>query len=91
MKLYVCYGTFPVGFKRHPCRDAHEALLAAGHKPEVVKTYGFGAFPEFMNPGRKPVRKLTGKDWVPALELDDGNGIAGTAEIIAWAKANPKV
>jgi len=42
MKLYVCWGTFqtprPGG---HPCGNAHKALVAAGHDPEVVRTYGF--------------------------------------------------
>jgi len=42
MKLYVCWGTFqtprPGG---HPCANAHKALVAAGHDPEVVRTYGF--------------------------------------------------
>ena len=89
MKLYVCWGVFGTGPHTHPCQAADKALRAAGHDPEVVKTYGFGAFPKFMNPGRKPVRELTGQEWVPALELDDGTAIAGSKDIIAWAKANP--
>ena len=51
MKLYVCYGTFrsprPGG---HPCRNAHEALLAAGHEPELVKSYGLAILPDAFNP-----------------------------------------
>ena len=38
MKLFVCYGT--LGGERHPCAKAHRALIAAGHQPEVVRTYG---------------------------------------------------
>jgi hypothetical protein len=89
MKLYVCYGTFPVGYKKHPCREADKALREAGYDPEVIKTYGFGAFPMALNGGRKPVVELTGQKWVPALEFDDGTGISGTKNIIAWAAANP--
>ena len=32
---------------------------------------------------------LTGGDEVPVLVLDDGDVVAGSAEIVAWAKANP--
>jgi hypothetical protein len=46
VKLYVCWGTFPVPWPRrgaswrpgaHPCKRAHDALKEAGHSPEVVK------------------------------------------------------
>ena len=89
MKLYVCYGTFksrkPGG---HPCRKAHEALKAAGHDPEVVKTYGcFRTDPLF--PGRRTVKQLTGNYQVPTLALDDGTLVDGTERILAWAAANP--
>jgi Glutathione S-transferase, N-terminal domain len=93
MKLYVCYGTFkpaprPGG---HPCGQAYHALKEAGHDPEVVKTYGYGALPDFMNPtsGRREVKKLTGKTWVPVLVTDDDEVIADSRRIIAWAKKNP--
>jgi hypothetical protein len=84
MKLYVCYGTF--GLRReggHPCRNAHEALLSAGHRPEVVKTYGCFGDPLF--PGRREVKRLTGNYEVPTLVLDDGTVIDGSQQIIAWA------
>jgi hypothetical protein len=92
MRLYICYGTFqtprPGG---HPCANAHDALLEAGHKPEVVKSYGLAPLPDFLNNtrGRRRARELTGKSTVPVLELDDGTGIADSKQIIAWAKANP--
>ena len=93
MKLYVCYGTFkpaprPGG---HPCGQAYHALKEAGHDPEVVKTYGYGALPDFMNPtsGRREVKKLTGKTWVPVLVTDDDEVISDSKKIIAWAKAHP--
>jgi hypothetical protein len=92
MRLYICYGTFqtprPGG---HPCANAYHALRDAGHDPEVVKSYGFGALPDFLNNtrGRKRVRELTGKSWVPALELDDGTAVGGSDKIIDWAKAHP--
>ena len=92
MKLYVCYGLFrsprPGG---HPCRNAHEALRKAGWEPEVVKSYGFGLLPDFLNatPGRREVRRLTGNNWVPALVTDNGDVVQGSERIVAWAENNP--
>ena len=92
MKLYVCWGTFgtprPGG---HPCANAHEALTNAGHEPQVVRSYGFGGLPDFLNltPGRREVKRLTGSTWVPVLVTDDDEVIQGSKEIAAWSKANP--
>jgi Glutathione S-transferase, N-terminal domain len=94
MKLYVCYGTFmttprPGG---HPCGNAYTALREAGYDPDVKKSYGWGALPEFpfnMTTGRRAVKRLTGNSWVPALVLDDGNVIQGSKDIIDWAQENP--
>jgi len=93
MKIYVCYNTMktprPGG---HPCSTAHKALVAAGHDPEVVKSYGLGFLPDTpfnQSSGRKRVKALTGTSMVPALELGDGTAIGGSHEIVAWAKANP--
>jgi hypothetical protein len=93
MKLYVCYGTWkpaprPGG---HPCGRACGALQAAGHSPEVIRSYGSGMLPPLLNQtaGRKEVKRLTGNHWVPALVTDDGTVIQGSYEIEKWAKANP--
>jgi len=91
LKLYVCYGTFksprPGG---HPCGNAYRALKDAGHDPEVVKTYGWGALPDALNPGRrKEVKRLTGNTWVPVLVTDDDTVIDGSKEIVAWAQEHP--
>jgi hypothetical protein len=93
MKLYVCWGTFPTPRPGgHPCRNAHEALVAAGHKPEVVKSYGLGMLPDTpfnQTAGRKRAKELTGSSMVPFLELGDGTVVKGSKEIVAWAGANP--
>ncbi len=87
MRLYVCYGTYgPVD--RHPCAKAREALEAAGHKPEIVKSYGgFGTNRLFK--GRREVKRLTGSYTVPSLILDDGTVVDDSKNIVAWAQANP--
>lgn len=93
MKLYVCYGLFPSPRPGgHPCKNAHAALTAAGHRPEVVKSYGLGLLPDGLfnkTRGRRRAKELTGDSMVPVLELDDGTGIGGSERIVAWAKANP--
>jgi hypothetical protein len=93
MKLYVCYTTAqlprPGG---HPCANAHKALRAAGHDPEVVHALGLGGLPRFLQTGaRKEVREHTGKYWVPALETDEGEWIGGSQNIVKWAEDHPAV
>jgi hypothetical protein len=93
MKLYVCYGTWTAGkpIHPHPCGEAHRALVLAGHEPEVVRTYGSGLLPGFINDRlpRREVKRLTGQYWVPALLTDDGEAIHGSEAIAAWADAHP--
>lgn len=91
MKLYVCYGTFRTPGHEHPCRAALFALREAGYEPEVVRAYGLGLLPDAFNftSGRREVRRLTGKNWVPAMVTDDGTAIGGSKKIIAWAAENP--
>lgn len=97
VKLYVCWGTFPVPWPRrsaswrpgaHPCKKAFDALSAAGHSPGVVKTYGFASLPDLTR-GRKEVKRLTGESFVPVLILDDAQVITDSQNIVAWARANP--
>ena len=90
MKLYVCWGTFPTPRPGgHPCSNVHKALVEAGYDPEVIKTYGLAVLPKALNPGRRPVRELTGQEWVPVLVTDSGEVIQDSKKIIAWAEANP--
>ncbi len=91
MKLYVCWGTFrsprPGG---HPCGNAYRALQAAGYEPEVEKVYGLGLLPDALNPsGRKKLKEMTGSSWAPVLETEEGEVVAGSKEIAAWAQAHP--
>lgn len=91
MKLYVCWGTFPTPRPGgHPCANAYHALLDAGHQPEVIRTYGLGLLPGWMNltGGRRKVKELTGNQWVPTLVLDDDTVVDGSEAIVSWAAAN---
>ncbi len=90
MKLYVCWGTFQVpGARSHPCRNAHNALVEAGYEPEVIKAYSSGALPDITR-GRRAVKRLSGKSWVPLLVTDDGEVVGDSESIIAWAQRNPR-
>lgn len=92
MTLYVCWGTFQTFGSGHPCRNALDALEEAGHAPTVVRSRGWGLLPAFLNrsAGRRLARATTGGSWLPLLETDSGERIAGSAEIIAWAKRHPR-
>src|SRR5215210_6164456 len=89
MQLYVCYGTFELPYIKggHPCRKAYVALTEAGYSPEVTRTYGCVLNERFK--GRCEVKALTGNYLVPTLVLDDGTVIDESANIMAWAEANP--
>ena len=91
MRLYVCWGTFQTFGPGHPCRNALDALRAAGYEPEIVKSYGWGLLPAALNrsEGRRLAREVTGKSWIPLLVTDDGETVAGSAEIRRWATAHP--
>src|SRR3954470_23137371 len=96
MKLYVCWGTFPVPARPggHPCANAYNALRDAGHDPEVIRSYGLFVLPDTpfnQTSGRRRAKELTGSSTVPVLELDDGTSIADSKQIVAWAKANAPV
>ena len=95
MKLYICWGIWrgatPRPFRRaerHPCGVAHEALENAGYEPEIVRCFGWEALPALFNQtrGRRKVKQLTGQTTVPVLVTDDGEVVAGSGEIAAWAE-----
>jgi glutathione S-transferase len=85
--LHVC--SIDTGGPRiHPCRRAHEALEAAGVDHDSVvfaknKPFGLGT------KGTRPeLKKISGQEKLPVLELADGSTVNGSSKIVAWAKAN---
>jgi hypothetical protein len=85
--LHVCH-IDQGGPGLHPCRRAHDALVAAGvdhEKLVFAKNRPFGLF----TAGRRPeLKALSGQEKLPVLELPDGTTVNGSAAIIAWARAN---
>jgi len=57
----------------------------------VIKSYGLGPLPDFLNPtrGRREVRRLTGSNMVPVLVLEDGEVVQESQRIKEWADAHP--
>lgn len=93
MKLYVCWGAFGTPVLGHPCHTAHQALLAAGYEPEVVKVYGHGVGPRLFHwttDGRREVEALSGQKVVPVLVTDAGEVVTESRRIVEWAVAYPK-
>jgi glutathione S-transferase len=77
------------GPKLHPCRKCHDALEQAGHSYETEifdKNRPMGLFTK----GKRPqLEELTGQEKLPVLRLSDGTYVAGSKNIIAWAKDHP--
>jgi hypothetical protein len=90
MKLYVCWGLFRTPSPGHPCRNAHDALKAVGWRPEIMRCYGWGLLPRFLNRtrGRRAVVELTGQRWVPVL-VADRETVVGSRSIRRWAEQHP--
>jgi hypothetical protein len=87
MKLYICFSTN--GSDHHACAKAFRALTEAGHKPELVKVYGQGSLPKFLQTkGRKEIKKRTGNYHTPMLVLDDGSVVNPSDKIVEWATKN---
>jgi glutathione S-transferase len=93
MKLYTCpagkHGANDLMLIKHPCGRAAKALDQAGHAYELQSVGGFKGLPWTRRGKREEIRDLTGQEDVPVLVLDDGEAIAGTSAIVAWAKDHP--
>jgi len=90
LTLYVCH-IDDGGPPPHACRRAQRALRESGHDFEKVifaKGIPFGLFTK----GRRPqLKEMSGQEKLPVLVLPDGGTVSGSANIIAWAKANAVV
>ena len=95
MRLYVCWGTWRrpgVESLEHACGAAYHALREAGIEPELVRSYGWRRLPRALNRtrGRREVEQLTGSIEVPVLVTDDGQVVAGSEAIRAFAAARSR-
>ncbi len=92
MVLYTCKvgrGDIPGPLGLHPCAKAMNALDAAGVAYEHRTVDGMRILPwTTRSSSRDEIRERTGQSLAPCLVLDDGTAIAGSGEIVAWAKAH---
>lgn len=90
MVLYTCFGggtDLPGPLSGHPCAKAMKALDAAGIAYEHRKVGGIRALPwTTKDSSRDLIRELTGQSLVPCLVFDDRTAIAGSDQIVAWAR-----
>ena len=91
MTLYTCpWQKRSSGW--HPCGVAAKALDEAGHEYEIKAVHGQLSMPwtwPTRRRDRAEVRRLSGKNGVPLLVLDNGRVIAGSSRIARWAKEHP--
>lgn len=71
----------------HPCARAAKALDDAGVDYELEVVGGYKALPWTRRGQRDEIQRLTGQSDVPVLVGDDGLVVAGSGEIVAWARA----
>jgi glutathione S-transferase len=87
LTLYVCH----IGEhdpRPHACRRAARALRAAGYDFDRV-AFGRGRPFGLFTKGRRPeLKALSGQERLPVLKLPGGGTVNGSADIIAWARAN---
>lgn len=87
LTLHVCH----IGDKMalvHPCAKSAKALRAAGHDFDE-NTYGKGKpFGIGVDGTRPELKEMSGQEKLPVLQLPDGTVIAGSKNIIGWAKEN---
>jgi glutathione S-transferase len=91
--LYTC-GQKKVGPGfMHPCAKAGKALDAAGYEYELKTVGGYRLMPwtwGSREKDRAEIKRLSGKEEVPILVLDDGKVISGSGAIAKWAKEHPR-
>jgi glutathione S-transferase len=78
----------------HPCGKAAKALRDSGYEFEIEPVGGYRLMPwtwSERSRARSEVIRLSGQRNVPVLVLDDGEVIAGSGEIVRWARENPAV
>jgi len=92
MMLYTC-GTKTMGpGALHPCAKAGNALDKAGYEYEIKEMRGYRLMPwtwRSRAEDRAEVEKLSGKQEVPILVLDDGEVVSGSGTIAKWAEEHP--
>ena len=92
MILYTCAQKKRGPGALHPCAKAGKALDAAGYSYELRTVGGYRMLPltwGSRDEDRAEIRRLSGKNEVPILILDDGEVVSGSSMIARWAGEHP--
>ena len=92
MILYTCGQKERHASIGHACGRAAKALDEAGYEYEIKVVGGYRMAPwtwGSRGADRAEVKELSGTNEVPILVLDDGEVIAGSGRIAAWAEQHP--
>ena len=85
--LYVCDLDMSL-MGLHPCTKADAALEKAGIAHEKV-VYGSGRPLGIGTKGKRPdLAAVSGQEKLPVLVVPGGEVIAGSAQIVAWARSH---
>ncbi len=85
LRLYVCH-IDDGGPPPHACKRAQRALRAAGHPFDKVIAGQGRPFGLFTTGKRPELKRMSGQEKLPVLQLANGTTINGCARIIAWAR-----
>jgi glutathione S-transferase len=83
--LYVCHGD-EEGPRLHPCRRVQEALREKGIDYEKVIAGHGNPIPFLRKGSREAVRRATGTEKLPTLQLPDGTVIWHSRAILKWVE-----
>ncbi len=85
LTLYVCH-IDDKGPSPHACKRAQRALRDAGHDFDKV-VFGKGRPFGLFTSGRRPeLKKMSGQEKLPVLQLPDGSTVNGGTNIVNWAR-----
>ena len=71
------------------CRPERRSRASTVSASTAAEDLRLGVLGNALNPTRKPVRDLTGQNWVPVLVTDEDEVVQGSGKIVEWAEANP--
>jgi hypothetical protein len=90
--LYTCGQKKSMARMGHACGRAAKALDDAGYEYDLRALPGYKYVPwtwRDRRRGRAEIKAMTGKFDLPVLVLDEGQTVAGSGDIVKWAKAHP--
>ena len=89
MILYTCGAKKSSGSLGHPCGRAAKALDETGYEYDLRTVRGYRLVPwtwRSRGRDRAEIERLSGQRQVPILVLESGEVVAGSRNIVRWAR-----